>query len=152
MSFKIMCDLSARACTKEQNTSLWAVFLPLEIKSSSCLLFLFHRKLLRDKVKECKFLGFLYRWHSCLSLRPSVGISYPSFHKVILESAVSLKLDGGEGGDHGIWREEAIWRKIPTSKPPCMFLYGHSLHAASLNCTMVFWYLFLTDFRLCLCR
>lgn len=47
---------------------------PSWIQSSSCLLFLFYRKLLRAKVKECKFLGFLYRQHSCLSLRQSVGI------------------------------------------------------------------------------
>lgn len=102
MSFKIISDLSARACTKEQNTSLWAVFLFLEVSLLpvyySCLI----KKLLRDKVKECKLLGFLYRWHSCLSFRPSVGISCPGFPNIILESEISPKLNAGEGGDHGI--------------------------------------------------
>lgn len=36
------------------------------------------------------------------------GISCPSFPKVRLEFAASLKPNGGDGGDHGGWEQEAI--------------------------------------------
>lgn len=45
-----------------------------------------------------------------MSFRLSIGVntSCPSFPEVMLESAASLKLNGGDSEDCGIWEEEAM--------------------------------------------